>query len=211
MAPNFNSNFLLKNESHQPMEKACLNSIIKQAKIIFCCMTVLFDLVTLILVLRSRKKLIEVEFILLLSLCITIIFIRLELIFDLAFNYFQPGKFLCILKELLECWIAQYYFILFYYSMFHLTIWLRAISFILSVFTAYLQILVKYGAFIQNYDSCILTKNISFNNLLLHRDRKNLVILSKFLNFSILSNLAAISWILNVVHNVKNSDLGVMC
>ncbi|RNA00744.1 hypothetical protein BpHYR1_019157 [Brachionus plicatilis] len=110
MAPNFNSNFLLKNESHQPMEQACLNSIIKQY---FYSISSNFGEIRLIYTIPA-----------------------------LGVNIIYATMNLFLLKR-------------------------------------------------------IIFKKAS--NIQLHRDRKNLVILSKFLNFSILSNLAAISWILNVV------------
>lgn len=261
-----NSNVVSKNETgHYCMfENICLN-FIQFAELIVCLITFLFDFVIFFLIMRLKKKLIQIEFGLLLSFCINFIFIRLKLIIDLFFvseTILPIKRFLCIGYLMLDSFIAEYFFILFYYSLFHLTIWLQRnkirklvrntnflifyliLSSILSFITGYSHISIKYGFFVQNYELCtinetkfpvkLLLVNLIYtipafaanfiyasmdlslikrlilkkiSKIQLQRDRKNLIILSKFLCFSILSNLVSFWWVLLIAQNFFSSQI----
>lgn len=248
-----NSNTTCKNDtSGLNFCQECNFFIPTICKQILLIISIFLCFVILIVVINSRKHLIKIEFVILLYLSFILIFIKIKLFVQTKLS--NNNKFEYIFYYILETSVSQYYFLIFYYSIFHLTIWFgkkirklitnlnffiffSIISTTLGILNTFLVISIKNDSYQDEFKLCIfdfersysvkiilinliytipamlvfliycflnffLLKKIIFKKksiVKLHSDVKNFRIIFLFSIFSLISNVACLLWLSELI------------
>lgn len=99
----------------------------------FVALSVIFEFLCLVVVIKAKKILIKLEFYLIISICVSTIMIKINtvfFIFILFKNVLAMPQFLCIFLYSLGSFLSFTFFVLLYYSLFHITILNRTKTFV---------------------------------------------------------------------------------
>lgn len=210
------SNITYKNDTDSLyFYQKCNFSVPAICKQILLITSIILSCLTLIVVVKSKKHLIKVEFGILLYLSFILIFVKIKLfIQNKQFNSDKShsNKFQCILYYVFDNLVPHYYFLLLYYSIFHLTIWfgkkIRELitnvnffiffsisSTLLGIINTLLIISIKYDSFLFDFKFCAIDANQFYSikilliNLIYIIPAMLTTLIYCFLNFFLLKNI----------------------